>query len=342
MAINWTAQVKDPETGRYTHEWRPDGTSHKGLVVTESWTRCVRVMSDVWENQTFVKVWDEENQEVETITIYTTNLSARCGRVSEVDAPAHIIAEYKAAEDRKARIRIAREELHTARRLEEEAQEELKKVVNGREVIVVKGRKVPVGTRGIVRWTGATEWGYRVGIAVTGQDKLTYTSISNCEAVVVGLEPDETPVGGWAAYRDAVLAAENATIASRPKKGHRVRIIADGTKGTLFWLNGDRCGVDPRPVKEQRGRCPDPLWLPLTEVERLDGSRSTTVAIPLPVPAPKKAVLPAPFNEVCFVDGSDALNFQGEVVATLTKNGCARLVEQNPEIRILTQGEENA
>jgi|TARA_R110000824_G_scaffold54351_24_gene149991 hypothetical protein len=301
-------------------------------------------MSDVWENQTFVKVWDEESKEVKTITIYTTNLSSRCGCVSEVDAPAHIIATYKAAQDRKARIRAAREELDTARRLEKEAQEELKKVVNGREVVVVKGRKVPVGTRGLVRWMGATEWGYRVGIAVTGQppkgfdpllNKLTYTSISNCEALVAGLEPNETPVGGWAAYRDAVIAAETATIASRPKKGHRVRVIADGTKGTLFWINGDRCGVDTRPVKEQRGRSPEPLWLPLDEVERLDGSRSTIVAAPVAVPAPKKEELRWPYNEVCFVDGADALNYRGEVIATLTERGRNRLVEQNPEIRIL-------
>ena len=335
MAIQWTGRVKGSDS-RYTREWKPDGVSHEGLVVTASWTKCVRVMSDVWENQTFVKVWDVESQEVQTITIYTTNLSSRCGRVSEVDAPAHIIAAYTAAEDRKARLRAAREELDAAMRLDKEAQGELKKVVNGREVIVVKGRKVPVGTRGIVRWMGATEWGYRVGISVTGQDKLTYTSISNCEALVAGLEPNEIPVGGWAAYRDVVIAAETATIASRPKKGHRVRIIADGTKGTLFWINGDRCGVDTRPVKEQRGRSPEPLWLPLDEVERLDGSRSAVVVAPVAVPASKKVVLAAPYDEVCFIDGVDALGYRGEVVATLTENGKASLLQKNPDIRVLS------
>ena len=193
-----------------------------------------------------------------------------------------------------------------------------------------------MGTRGIVKWLGATEWGHRVGIAVPGNQKLVYTSIQNCEAVVQGLEPDETPVGGWAAYRDAVIAAETAAIASRPKKGHRVRIIADGTEGTLFWSNGERCGVDPRPAKEQQGRCPNPIWLQVTELERLDGSRAITVPVPVPVAAPKKAVLPAPYDTIRFIDGADALDYYGNTVATLTFSGITSLLAKNPDIQVLS------
>lgn len=335
MAIHWTAQIKGPD-GKFTREWKHDGVTHVGLVVTASWSASVRIMSDVWETVTYAKVWDASKKEVETITLGVGGMSSRCGSVSEVDAPASVIAAYEAAEARKSRIRLAQEELDTTRRLDRDAQEELTKVVVGREVIVVKGRKVPVGTRGVARWVGASDWGYRVGIAVAGQEKLTYTAYDNCKALVVGLEPDESPEGGWAAYRDAAIAAETATFASRPKKGHRVRVIADGTEGTVFWINGDRCGVDTRPSKEQRGRCSDPLWVGLDAVERLDGSRSTTVVAPKAVPAAKKVVLPAPYNEVCFIDGADAVDYRGDVVATLTENGKASLLQKNPDIRVLS------
>ncbi len=335
MAIKWTQQILGKD-GRYTREWRPDGVSHEGCVVTPSWVKCVRVMSDVWENVTYTKVWDPETDEVKTISLYTSNLSSRRGVVSEVDAPAHVLAAYEASEARKARVMEARDEASRKAEADSEARKDLKEVKTGREVVVIKGRKVPVGTRGIVRWLGATEWGYRVGIAVQGQDKLTYTSIQNCEAIVPGLAPDETPVGGWAAFRDAVIAAEKATLDSQPKKGHRVRIIADGTEGTMFWINGDRCGVDPRPAKEQRGRCPNPIWTQVDQIERLDGSRSTKVAAPVAVPAPKKEVLPAPYDTIRWIDGEEALDYRGETVATLTASGIQSLLAKNPDIKVLS------
>ena len=137
------------------------------------------------------------------------------------------------------------------------------------------------------------------------------------------------------AFRDALLAAERATLASRPSKGHRVRIIADGTEGTMFWINGDRCGVDLRPAKEQRGRCPNPIWLQVNEVERLDGSRSTIVAPPIATPAPKKEVLPSPYDKIAFIDGDEGLNRYGDVVASLTPSGKQGLLTKNPDIKVL-------
>jgi hypothetical protein len=336
MAIRWKKQVVGSD-GRYTREWRPDGISHEGLVVTPSWVNhSVRIMSDVWENQTCVKVWDPEAEEVKTLVIYTTGMSSRCGEVTEVDAPAEIIEAYEAAEARKKRVQEAAAEIYEAREAEEAARKDLKQVHTGRKVVVVKGRKVPVGTEGIVRWCGATEWGHRVGLEVVGEEKLVYTSIQNCEGIVPGLAADQTPVGGWAAYRDAVIAAERTTLSSRPSKGHRVRIIADGTEGTLFWINGERCGVDPRPAKEQRGRCPNPIWLQVDELERLNGNRSVKVSAPAAVPAPQKAVLAAPYNQIQFIDGSDALTIGGKVVSTLTPNGIQSLLAKNPDIKVLS------
>lgn len=51
--------------------------------------------------------------------------------------------------------------------------------VVGAPVKVVKGRKVPVGTVGIVRWRGDNGWGPRVGIAVEGEPGLKYTAEAN-------------------------------------------------------------------------------------------------------------------------------------------------------------------
>lgn len=67
----------------------------------------------------------------------------------------------------------------------------------GRTVKVVKGRKIPVGTVGVVRWAGLDQFrrryympaGYvrndieRVGIAVAGRAQLLFTDASNVEVV---------------------------------------------------------------------------------------------------------------------------------------------------------------
>jgi hypothetical protein len=52
-------------------------------------------------------------------------------------------------------------------------------IEKGKAVEVVKGRKVAIGTKGIVRWFGSTRFGYRVGLAVEGQTELVYTSLDN-------------------------------------------------------------------------------------------------------------------------------------------------------------------
>lgn len=56
-------------------------------------------------------------------------------------------------------------------------------VEKGATVEVVKGRKVPLGTVGVVRWIGEDAYGTaKVGLAVEGQERLVYTAKSNVEA----------------------------------------------------------------------------------------------------------------------------------------------------------------
>lgn len=60
------------------------------------------------------------------------------------------------------------------------------KVIKGDTVEVYKGRKVPVGTTGIIRWMGKD--GYdneRVGLSIPGEDKLIYTALSNIRLTTI-------------------------------------------------------------------------------------------------------------------------------------------------------------
>ena len=58
-------------------------------------------------------------------------------------------------------------------------QEDATRIQRGDDVEVVKGRKVAVGTKGIVFWVGTNQWGTSVGIedAVTGERQ--FTAIAN-------------------------------------------------------------------------------------------------------------------------------------------------------------------
>lgn len=58
--------------------------------------------------------------------------------------------------------------------------------LNGRQIAkndtveVFKGRKVPVGTKGVVKWIGTNHYGTSVGILVPGKDGLVFTAYGNC------------------------------------------------------------------------------------------------------------------------------------------------------------------
>ncbi len=53
----------------------------------------------------------------------------------------------------------------------------------GRTVEVVRGRLVPIGTVGIVGWTGESRWGTRVGLIIDGVEGLTFTAATNVRVV---------------------------------------------------------------------------------------------------------------------------------------------------------------
>jgi hypothetical protein len=214
--------------------------------------------------------------------------------VSEVDADRAILEAYDVEEARKAEVRRVAEQAHAVRVAEAAAERELKAVRKGVEVIVVKGRKVPRGTRGVVRWEGGNNYGPRIGIAVADKEKLVYTAPSNCEAIVEGLRSDETPAGGWVALLETIKEAELARNAALPARGDRIRILDCGTEGMVFWVKDGRYGIDPRPAGS-KGRCDTPIWANIAEIEDING--------PATMPKPTATVVVAaglayPYNHI--------------------------------------------
>jgi hypothetical protein len=160
MAIKWTEYANNSDGSRpIEREW----TSHEGLVVSESWTREERVMSDVYANVTYVNVWNPNTEDVERINLGEHfELGFKFG-TSTLDASSEILDE------------VARREVEAKRLVDEEREgrriadsrkrvEDLFNVpVRGKVMEVVRGRKVSTGTVGTVFWIGDG----RVGLALS-------------------------------------------------------------------------------------------------------------------------------------------------------------------------------
>lgn len=110
-------------------------------------------------------------------------------------------------------------------------------ITKGSHVVVTRGRKVPHGTFGTVRWEGDGQWGPRVGISVEGEENLRYTSLKNIEAIYPGLLPGQQPAEGWVAFHERVMRERLL-----PQKGHRVRHKGSEAEGVVFWAEGSRAG----------------------------------------------------------------------------------------------------
>jgi hypothetical protein len=65
-------------------------------------------------------------------------------------------------------------------------------IVVDQHVTVTKGRKVKIGTSGIVMWVGDSHWGPRVGIRVEGVDKPIYLAQGNVTATNQLTEADNS------------------------------------------------------------------------------------------------------------------------------------------------------
>lgn len=252
----------------------PSRPTYAGATLDTYTDSDVRIMSDVWADMYGALVWSDEDQR--PIKIVTGNSEFGSSATVTIDATPEVKAKYKAwvaAEDAKAEERrIHGEAVDKERRRKAREAEARERLIGnpgkGDLVVVVKGRKVPKGTVGVIKWEGGNDYGPRIGMAVEGEDKLVYTSPSNVEGIFPGLKPGETPQGGWAALEQRI--ASELTL---PVKGHRVR-NADNKEGKVMWVasDGKRLGFKEKPKS-------DPIWVDTTDVVRIndDGTSATYV-----------------------------------------------------------------
>lgn len=261
MAISWKKRVRNQETEK--DEWVDGGVTHEGLVMGAAYQREERVMSDVYAMVSYCQVWNPVTGEPENKALGAAFECESSFGTATVDCPPEITkawaAKQKVARDAQE---VARQEASRVR-AEKEAEAELKQIRKGVEAIVVKGRKVPRGTRGTIIWTGGGNHGPRVGLKGPGDANPHWTAEDNVEAIIPGLEPGETPEGGWVAFRNATRKAQTDWEASFPVKGDRVRILASGVEGKVFWAKAERLGV-------KRPKSDDAIWCDAWEVVVID------------------------------------------------------------------------
>lgn len=156
---------------------------HKGCVITTR-ERNYRDDSDF-----YAVVWDEEKQEVRSFEYATTRFYTY-DNDAHTDATPEILAKAQKWSYAQTRKRVFDAYLGS-----------LKKVEKGDKVRVLRGRKAPIGTEGIVFWVGEenTYGGYsrwsqtkstKIGIATSDKrnEKGQYTDVvwtysQNCEAI---------------------------------------------------------------------------------------------------------------------------------------------------------------
>lgn len=174
-----------------------DVTEHEGRVVRQWIHHGVKIMSDVWADLYMVDVWSPEKSVEKGIPVSSVCLrNSECNHPSkrilaEVDATPEVMAQWKnwveerEREHQEVLARLDRE------RLEAAGLREKNTVRLGKVVKIVKGRKVPLGTQGLVFWMGKDGWGKdKVGIATTDRREkgrymdVVWAAASNCQVVI--------------------------------------------------------------------------------------------------------------------------------------------------------------
>lgn len=139
-------------------------TTHKGLVLD------LGEYNGYDDSDFYAVVWNWEKNAPERIQ-YATTRGWSYPNGAKVDATPEVIAAYaKYLETVREKERIRRAEI------------EKKTVRKGKTVKVVRGRKLPIGTVGLCFWTGATKFGYSVGIETPEGRK--FTALGNVEVVL--------------------------------------------------------------------------------------------------------------------------------------------------------------
>lgn len=148
----------------------PEVELHYTNVTYEGRVLATRERNGYHDSDFDALVWTEDGKPrwVE----YDTTRGAG-GGTAKVDATDEVKAAYADYRDK-----------YVAAQKAERAREDAARVAKGKRVRVVKGRKVPVGTEGVVFWIGDSRWGLRVGLRPNRfGGEAVFTSIDNVEVV---------------------------------------------------------------------------------------------------------------------------------------------------------------
>jgi hypothetical protein len=149
---------------KYRDEELRGTTAFEGQVIGK-FTRCERVMSDVWDDITYAIVWDFEKAETRHFALS----SSEYGCQALVDATDDVYELYEAYKTLVA-AQAALDRLNRdSRDSRDRAEKAWHAVEKDKVMVVVRGRKVPKGTVGRVFWVDRLDNPYRAGLAVTDE-----------------------------------------------------------------------------------------------------------------------------------------------------------------------------
>ncbi len=154
-------------------------STYVGLTVETFKREGVRVMSDIWATCLYAVNYNPETGAFEEVRVVSYFELDDCRKDAKVDASPEILAKYAAWKADNAAKAAAAERA----RAKSVALAALKTPVRGRDVTVVKGRKLPLGTTGRVFWIGNSGFGPSVGIEKLDGSRV-FTAAKNVEAVV--------------------------------------------------------------------------------------------------------------------------------------------------------------
>lgn len=255
---------------------------HVGRVL-DIYGKCERIMSDVWDTVSYAVVLLDDGS-TETIHLGTSEFG--WDYEAKVDADPQVIADWK------ARVAAAEKAAHEAL-MKAEAEARVKQYeadckraalapIKGRTVTVTKGRKVPVGTTGVVVWEGSDSYRGEARIGIKdASGHIHYTAASNATANVT--KPDGLT---WVQFVEGQRA-------SRPVKDAGAKILATGQVGLCFYVSDDRFGIAVTSRKVQ-GRYVDVVWANAGEAVRVEDP----VTLPTGTPEVKAAPVVKDEDEV--------------------------------------------
>ncbi len=126
----------------------------------------------------YMTIWDAEKAEPFRYTYASTRGWTYPAMASFPDATPEVKAAYREYLERLEEEREERRQIEAAEARQREAEE----AKPGRECIVFKGRKVPVGTKGRCFYRGTGKYGERVGLT-TAQGETVWTAAQNVRAI---------------------------------------------------------------------------------------------------------------------------------------------------------------